>query len=86
MRKLSLQDIQNKCYKTNSEVNLAVAKFREKTIDQGWSISRNHPRSHDEIKAFNLIARFAIREGIQSGTIVYDKVKRVLRIEKYARS
>lgn len=55
MRKLSIQDVQSKKNNSNSDVNLAVAKFREKTIEEGWSLSRNHPRSVDEIKALNYI-------------------------------
>ncbi|MMZ59095.1 hypothetical protein D3C76_617000 [compost metagenome] len=85
MRKLSLQDIQSRLSKCNPDMNLAVAKFREKTIEQGWSLSRNRPRSADEIKALNYIARITVLKGIQSGTIAYDKEKRVLRIEKYAK-
>ncbi|GIO41399.1 hypothetical protein [Paenibacillus apis] len=85
MRKLSLQDVQSKKNNSNSDVNLAVAKFREKTIEEGWSLSRNRPRSVDEIKALNYIARFTILKGIQSGTIAYDKEKRVLRIERYTK-
>lgn len=85
MRKLSLQDIQDKLSKSNRNVNLAVAKFREKTKEQGWSLSRNRPRSADEIKALNHIARVTLIKGIRSGTIAYDKEKRVLRIERYAK-
>lgn len=85
MRKLSLQDIQSRLSRSNPDVNLAVAKFRDKTIEQGWSISRNRPRSADEIKALNYIARITVLSGIQSGTIDYDKEKRVLRIEKYTK-
>jgi hypothetical protein len=86
MRKLSLQDIQNRLINSNPDVNLAVAKFREKTKEQGWSLSRNRPRSKDEVKALNYLARTTLREGLRSGTIVYDKAKRVLRIDQYARS
>ncbi|MBU5670552.1 hypothetical protein [Paenibacillus brevis] len=85
MRKLSLQDVEDKRSKRNSDVSLAVAKFREKTIEEGWSLSRNRPRSVDEIKALNYIARITILKGIQLGAIAYDKEKRVLRIEKYAK-
>jgi|GEM_PF-3493530 len=35
MRKLSMQDIQSKLVKSNTDVNLAVAKFREKMLELG---------------------------------------------------
>ncbi|WP_281890499.1 hypothetical protein [Paenibacillus sp. YYML68] len=86
MRKRSLREIQSKLMTNQPEVNMAVAKFREKTREQGWSLSRNRPRSSDEIKALNYIARIALREGLESGKIQYDREKRVLRIERYAKS
>ncbi len=85
MRKRSLLDIQSRLSKSNSDVNLAVAKFRDMTIEQGWSLSRNRPRSADEIKALNYIVRITVLKGIRSGTIAYDKEKRVLHIEKYVK-
>ncbi|SDD51337.1 hypothetical protein SAMN02799630_03672 [Paenibacillus sp. UNCCL117] len=86
MRKMSLPEIQSKLLRSNPDVNLAVAKFKEKTIEQGWSLSRNRPRSSDEIKALNYMARYTFQEGLRSGAIVYDKEKRVLWVEQYAKS
>lgn len=86
MRRLSLQEIQSKLRINNPDVNWAVAKFRESTKELGWSLSRNRPRSADEIKALNYIARTTYREGLRSGSIVYDKEKRVLRIEQSSKS
>lgn len=84
MRRMTLQDIQSKSRK-NAELNRAVASFRERTKEQGWDMSRNRPRSSDEIKALNMIARVTLRNGLQSGSIQYDKERRVLLVEKYTK-
>jgi hypothetical protein len=70
---------------TKEEVNLAVANFREKSREQGWEMSRIRPRSGDEIKALNYIARSTFRSALKSGSVQYDKERRVLLIEKYAK-
>lgn len=85
MRKLTLQDIQSRVLLTKDVVNLAVANFREKTREQGWEMSRNRPRSEDEIQALNYIARSTFRNALKSGSIKYDKERRVLFIEEYSR-
>lgn len=86
MRKLTFQDIQSKVELSKEEVNLAVANFREKTRGQGWEMSRIRPRSDDEIKALNYIARSTFRNALNSGSIHYDKERRVLLVERYAKS
>lgn len=48
-------------------------------------MSRNRPRSEDEVRALNYIARSSLRNALQSGSIKYDKERRVLFIEEYTR-
>ncbi len=86
MRKLSLRDIQNKLEQRKVEMNRSVAEFREKSKAQGWPLSRNRPRSADEVKALNNIAVTAFRRAVKSGSIHYDKESRVLIIEKLRKS
>ncbi|MCD1258542.1 hypothetical protein B5M42_006810 [Paenibacillus athensensis] len=85
MRKLTLQDIKSKSQKTNGEINRAVVAFREKTKDQGWDMSRIRPRSNDEIKALNYIARTTLRNGLKTGSIQYDNERRVLVVDRYTK-
>jgi len=77
---MTLKDIENLKNKSNAKVNLAVANFREKSISQGWNMTRLHPRSEDEVKALNYIARTTFRKAIETGAIVYDKERRVMII------
>lgn len=86
MRKMTLQDIQSKMLNNRQEVDLSIAKFREKSKNQGWDMSRTHPRSEDEIKALNYVARTTFRRGLKSERIQYNKERRVLFVERFAKS
>ncbi len=46
-------------------------------------MSRNRPRSEDEILALNYIARSTLRKALTTGSIKYNKESRVLFIAEY---
>ncbi|GAX91048.1 hypothetical protein EFBL_2708 [Effusibacillus lacus] len=86
MRKISLEELNEKIKQRREQVDYAVNRFRIKSKDEGWTCKRSRPRNTDEIKALNYIARKTFRNELRDGKVLYDKERRVLSIVEYRRS
>lgn len=86
MRKMTLTDIQNIKRLSDEAVehslDYSVALFRARK-EQPQQASNLPPRSPDEIKALNYLARNKLLTAMSNGTVQYDAERRVLRLAKY---
>ncbi|QJD85874.1 hypothetical protein [Cohnella herbarum] len=86
MRKMTLTDIQNIKRLSDDAVehslDYSVALFRGRK-QQPQQADNLPPRSPDEIKALNYLARNKLLTAMSNGTVQYDAERRVLRLAKY---
>jgi hypothetical protein len=86
LRKMTLNEISDIVKAKGQEVDHAVHLFRAKAKASGQELKRTRPRSADEIKALNYLARIGLLTAIKEGTVRYDREKRVIYFAKYSGS
>jgi len=82
LRRLTLEQIEARRNDRANFVNQAVVHFRAKSMQQGWKMKRTRPRTEDEIRALNDVARRTLQKALKEGTVVYDRERRVLILAK----
>lgn len=86
MRRITLEQIRANLRNRRHQSVFTTKNFRSKTEQSGWVMKRTRPRSPDEIKALNYIARRALKSAIKEGSVRYDKETRVMELVNPRRS